>query len=277
MVSTFVSSAGAARCRTSWESSVTHSAPRLGSLPWVARTGGQLSPTNRRALMRPIAEVHAANALGRAAMALGIHSGRRAHIPPYGLRTPTSALTTTAEQEAARRLSPALLQHSYRTYLFGAAIGHLEQIDVDRELLFAAAMLHDAGLQTLVTGVDFSLASAAIALEVAETVGLSTAATNVMRNAITLHHSPDVTLATDGPVAYLLSAGAALDGIGLRSWMLPPGLIDRIVAEHPRLAFKREFASATAAEAAVVPWGRMHFLRRYGALDLAIRLAPFRS
>jgi hypothetical protein len=81
-------------------------------------------------------------------------------------------------------------------------------------------MMHDPGLARPVDRVDFTLASARVARDVAETVGLSTAATETMRTAITLHHSPGVTLA-DGPVAYLLSAGAGVDVAGLRSWKLP--------------------------------------------------------
>jgi len=192
-------------------------------------------------------------------------------------RRRVDGLIASGRQEAEQRLSPALLHHSYRTYLFGAALAHLEQVDVDRELLLAAALLHDTGLRPPTVDVDFTLASAKVALAVAEQVGLSTAATQVMRDAIALHHSPDVKLETDGPVAYLLSAGAALDVVGLRSWSLPPGLRGRIVSEHPRLAFKREFTSAVAAESAAVPEGRMDLLRRYGAFDLAIRLAPFRD
>jgi hypothetical protein len=44
-----------------------------------------------------------------------------------------------------------------------------------------------------------------------------------------------------------------------------------------RLGFKREFAAAFRAEAAAVPRGRARLLRRYGAFDLAIKLAPFRT
>jgi hypothetical protein len=80
-----------------------------------------------------------------------------------------------------------------------------------------------------------------------------------------------------GPVAYLLSAGAGLDVAGLRSWQLPPEMLATVTAAHPRLGFKREFASAFRAEAAGVPRGRAAFLRRYGAFDLAIRAAPFRG
>lgn len=256
---------------------MTSPTPRVGTHAWVARTGGRLSPPERRALLLPLLGSQARIAAGRASMVLRLGSGRRAVVPPRELRIPRSVLTDAAEREAQRRLSPGLLQHSYRTYLFGAAVGHLERVDVDRELLFAAAMLHDTGLKPPRPGVDFTLASAAVALEVAEDVGLSTAATQVMRNAITLHHSPDVTVATDGPVAYLLSAGAAVDVVGLHAWRLPSGLLHQIVTDHPRLAFKREFRSAVDAEATAVPGGRMDLLRRHGAFDMAIRLAPFRD
>lgn len=108
-------------------------------------------------------------------------------------------------------------------------------------------------------------------------MGLSTAATKGLRSAITLHHSPDVTLSVDGPVAYLLSAGAAMDVVGLRSWNMPSSLLDDAVARYPRLGFKRQFSAAFAAQAAAVPTGRAALLRRYGALDLALALAPFRE
>jgi hypothetical protein len=147
---------------------------------------------------------------------------------------------------------------------------------VDREVLFAAALLHDVGLPTPVPQVDFTLASARVARDVAEQVGLSTAATDTLRTAITLHHSPGVTLA-HGPVAYLLSAGAGLDVAGVRSWQLPPDLLAAVVAAHPRAGFKREFSAAFRTEATRVPDGRAQFLRRYGAFDLAIKTAPFRG
>ena len=144
---------------------------------------------------------------------------------PTQLLPPSSALTRAAEVQAHRRLSPALLNHSYRTFAFGAALGALENLMFDRELLFAAALLHDVGLPTAVRQVDFTLGSARVARDVAEDVGLSSAATETIRSAITLHYSPNVTLAA-GPVAYLLSAG-----------------------------FKREFSAAFRREAARVPHG----------------------
>ena len=66
---------------------------------------------------------------------------------------------------------------------------------MDREVLFAAALLHDIGLPTPAPQGDFTLASARAARDVAEQVGLSTVATDTLRTAITLHHSPGVSLA----------------------------------------------------------------------------------
>jgi hypothetical protein len=49
-------------------------------------------------------------------------------------------------------------------------------------------------------------------VDVAEQVGLSTAATDILVSAVALPPSSGVTLA-HGEVAYLLSAGVALDGV----------------------------------------------------------------
>jgi hypothetical protein len=196
------------------------SSPQLGTHAWTVQTAGHLTPAEVRSLFRPIVRAHAANAVGRLAMATRVNSGRRVRVEPAALMPPSSVLTRAAEEQAGRRLSPTLLNHSYRTYAFGAALGTTENIDVDRELLFAASMLHDIGLSGPAQPVDFTLASARVARDVAEAVGLSTAATETMRSAITMHHTPGVTPA-DGAVAYLLSAGAGVDVMGLRSWKLP--------------------------------------------------------
>jgi hypothetical protein len=248
----------------------------LGTHPWVERTGGLLTAAEHRSLLRPLARAYATNSVGRLSMLLRVSSGRRVPVTGGQRPPPDSGLTRAAEALARRRLSPALLNHSYRTYAFGAALGDLENVDVDRELLFAAALLHDVGLLTATPLVDFTRASARVARGVAEDVGLSTAATDILRTAITMHHSPGVTVVR-GPVAYLLSAGCGLDIVGLRSWQLPPDLLAAVTAAHPRLEFKREFAAAFRAEAARVPRGRAAFLRRYGAIDLAIKAAPFRG
>ncbi len=153
-----------------------------------------------------------------------------AQLAPSQVRPPDSVLTRAAAAEAEARLTRALLNHSHRTFAFGAALGGPEGLSHDREMLFAAPLLHDTGLPTEAAHSDFTLSSARIADE----LGLSSAATETMRTAITLHHDPSPTSA-HGPVAYLLAAGADLDVVGSRSWQLPLDLLASVVSQHPPL------------------------------------------
>jgi hypothetical protein len=167
-----------------------------------------------------------------------------------------------------------LLNHSRRTFRFGLSLGVVTGTEVDEELLYAAAMLHDTGLLTSAGDADFTLESTRVAREVAEQVGLPEEATVIVLDAITLHHSPGVG-PEHGAVAQLLSAGAAADVTGLHTWQLPDAVLLDTVRMHPRESFKDVFTQAFRDEAARVPEGRARFLRRYGAFAAAIRLAPF--
>ena len=250
------------------------SAASVGTAAWVQDTQGWLSPSEKRGLLRPLAAAHGHNLFGRTRMALHRHPGRHAFVPPERLAPPRSVLTRRADETAQRLLTPALHNHSRRTFRFGRALGLLTETAVDEELLYAAALLHDTGLVSSSGTADFTLASSRVAREVAEQVGLSDAATTTLLDAITLHHSPGVG-PEHGPVAQLLSAGAAVDVIGLRSWELPDDVLADAVALHPRESFKKVFIEAFAREGARVPQGRVQFLHRYGAFSTAVRLAPF--
>jgi hypothetical protein len=249
-------------------------ATTVGTADWTMRTGGRLEPAQRRRLVADLARVHVGNAVGRLSRLAHLNPGRNAYVPPARLVPPDSPLTRAAQDAATRVLPATLMNHSYRTYQFGRALGDLDGVEVDAELLFAAALLHDTGLVMASGRDDFTLTSARVARDVAEQVGLSTAATETLQTAITMHHSPRVTLAA-GPVAYLLSAGAGVDVAGLRCGELPRATLADAVREHPRDGFKGYFARAWADEAARVPQGRARLLRRYGAFMAAIRLAPF--
>jgi hypothetical protein len=246
----------------------------VGTYAWTTRTGGHLHRADTHRLLVDLAHVHATNAVGRLALLTHLHSGRNAFVSPSRLVPPRSSLTRAATDAATRVLPTPLLNHGHRTYQFGRALGELEHLDVDAEILYAAALLHDTGLVAATGRDDFTLTSARIARDVAEGVGLSTAATETLQTAITMHHNPRVTLDA-GPVAYLLSAGAGVDVVGLRIWRLPDATVAATIREHPRDGFKACFTQAWAGEAARVPQGRARLLRRYGAFTAAMALAPF--
>ena len=246
----------------------------VGTVEWTQRTGGRLEPAERRRLVGDLARVHVTNAVGRFSVLAHLDRGRRSYVRPARLLPPDSALTRAAQDAAVRVLPAALVNHSLRAYRFAIALGELEGLEVDSEVLFAAALLHDTGLVLADGKDDFTLASARLARGVAEQVGLSSAATETLQTAITMHYNPQVHLAA-GPVAYLLAAGAGVDVVGIRSWDLPPSILAQAVRDYPREGFKAYFSQAWADEAARVPEGRAKLLRRYGAFTAAIALAPF--
>ena len=225
----------------------------LGTHNWVDRTGGQLTGAERRSLLRPLARTHAVNAVGRLSMLARLNSGLRAQVDPARLVPPSSALTRAAVEQAQRRLSPALLNHSYRTFAFGAALGALEGLTVDRELLFAAALLHDTGLPTSESERRLHPDQRS------RRPGRRRRGGPVLRR-----HRDDAHRdhAAPQPARHRWrTAPWPTCCRPVRAWTWPacaPGSYPRdvlasVVEQHPRLGFKGEFAAAFRAEAARVP------------------------
>jgi hypothetical protein len=248
----------------------------IGTIGWTERTGGVLTPRECLSLAGPLLRGELRILAGRLAMALRMHSGRRAAIDPTSLVPPDSALARDADVAAQDLVTPALLNHSRRAYAWGAAIAALDGITFDRELLYLAAMFHDTGLPSPVPHVDFTVRSAALAREFTDSRHVPAHDREVVANAIAMHHTPGVGVES-GAEAYLLSTGAAVDVFGLRSNEVPDAVRESVVHEYPRLGFKREFAGLLRAEAKQVPRGRAWYLHRFAVTDLSVRLAPFRD
>src|SRR3954454_7008929 len=244
------------------------------SIGWTERTGGLLPARRSLALARPLLREELGILAGLLAMALQVHSGRRATIDPARLEPPDSSLARDAREAAEDLLTPVLRNHSHRAYAWGAAIAARRGISFDREVLYLAAMFHDTGLPSPVPHVDFTARSAAIAREFADRQGVAADRREVVTNAIAMHHTPGVGLES-GPEAFLMSAGAAVDVFGSRSTEIPDAVRERVVEQFPRLGFKREFAAVWRAEAKQVPRGRAWYLHRFAVTDLSIRMAPF--
>ena len=249
-------------------------AERIGSVGWTERTGGRLTSRECLTLAGPLVRGELGMLAGRLAMVLRLHRGRRAAIDPAVLTPPDSALAREAETAARDLLTPALLNHSHRAYAWGAAIAAGDGIAFDRELLYLAAMFHDTGLPSPVPHVDFTVRSAAVAREFLDRHGRPAQNADVVANAIVMHHTPGVGIDA-GAEAFLLSAGAGVDVFGLGAAEIPDAVRRSVVAQHPRLGFKREFAGLWRAEARQVPRGRAWYLHRFALTDLSIRLAPF--
>ena len=249
---------------------------RIGSIEWTERTGGTLTARECVSLAGPLVRDELRIAAGLLAMALRRHSGRRSTVDPAALVPPDSSMARDAEVAARDLLSPALLNHSRRAFVWGSAIAALQGITFDRELLYVASMFHDTGLPSLVPHVDFTVRSAELAREFTARHGVPADGRELVANAIALHHTPGVGLEF-GAEAFLLSAGRG--GRRLRAPQRrgarrrPQECDPRVPAAGLQARVLRALAGRGPAGA---PWSSV-VLHRFALTDLSIRLAPFRD
>ncbi|UBU16371.1 HD domain-containing protein [Nonomuraea gerenzanensis] len=175
-------------------------------------------------------------------------------------RTPTSQAAADLAAEAA----PAyLLNHSYRTYLFGRCI--VPEPEVDDEAAFVAAMIHDLGLTDAYAGEsEFARAGADLACRFLEGRGWDLERIQLVEEAILRHTN---LVAEQVPVVRLVQAGAALDVAGLGREGLASDDLAEILTAYPRLDFASSMRNSFLDEAHRHPEGAFAQLERAIALS----------
>lgn len=186
---------------------------------------------------------------------------------------PDSKLMEEATDEATTLQSDAMLQHGYRTWVYGAALAHIDGAALDPELFHAGALVHDVGLEHRVKGRCFTYRSAEAAQAAALRAELDEVRTLQMLDGIAMHISSTVD-PDESILGYYLQAGAMVDLAGLRAWELPSDLRARAVATYPRHDIHRVVSGCWHAEAKTVPGGRAHFADKYGAFSKIVRWLP---
>jgi hypothetical protein len=246
-------------------------ASQVGTLEWARRTRGRLSRGERAAMLAQVVRIQLATMPARAASRLGLRRRELARVDLRELRVPDSAPAREAEGVAAETQPDWMLAHAHRTYLWGAVLAAHDAIAFDEELFYIASLLHDAGLPDPARGECFTLRSAACA----DLPGLTVERRSTVAEAITMHLNASVPLER-GAEAHLLSAGAALDVVGLRLWDVDPATRAAVVERHPRPDFKPRITAALREHAVRAPGCRAHTLLRAG-FARAVRVAPFES
>jgi hypothetical protein len=247
---------------------------RVGGLAWTRRTGGRLNPTERRRVLVDVAVGQVENVVGRLKLALGMRPSQASAIDVGTFVAPDSKLAREAEAACAEQPA-SIAAHSYRTWLFGSALAALDRCELDRELFYCAALVHDYGIVPSTPGRDFTLGGADRAIACAAAAGAAVSDAQTMADAICVHPTPGITVDRDGSLGSYVQWGAMVDGAGLRLWDISESNVEAVLAAHPRgPGFKQELTGMIRAEAAAVPGGRFSLLVRCG-LPLAVRLAPF--
>ncbi|MGO8861787.1 MAG: phosphohydrolase [Acidimicrobiales bacterium] len=248
------------------------SAPEGINWEWATRTGGTLNARDKMKLVAPL--VRAVGSFGgeRVRMALG----RRGHgrLDLDSVRWPDSQLARDAESEAREVLTPHVLQHSYRTYLFGLVLAGLDGVAIDEEIAFVSSLLHDLHLEHPTLGRCFAVVGGERAEHFSLSHGVEPKRAAVIGAAVAGHLTPGATEDLSDPAGFV-AAGALTDVTGARLQQTDPQWVADLINRYPRLEFKRHMRACLAIESEQVPNGRIRLLRRYAAFPLLIRTAPF--
>ncbi len=255
------------------EGAVSPAKPPVGSWDWLTETGGVLTAKERLALVPSLAGTFGRFSLDRLRLAVRARPRHGLAAEDLWPAPPDSQLCRHAEQEARDLQSPAVVNHGYRTWVFGAALAKLDDAMFDPELFHAASLLHDLGLEHIEPARCFTRRSAESAEAVAERSGLDRAGALEMMNGIAMHITPGLRY-HDSALAFYLQAGAMADLVGLRAWQLPKDLRARADQAYPRQRVHEVLSRCWHAEAQAVPNGRAHFADKWGGFSRIVKWFP---
>jgi hypothetical protein len=195
--------------------------------------------------------------------------GRSSSVEPVEAGPPPSDWAAAA-LASSTGLTPEFLQHSKRTWWFGKALAEVDEIELDTEMLYVAAMLHDIGLFEPRSGRCFTAVGADAARRTAASADVAADRAELVAHAISAHICPK---RPRDALGHYLQAGSLLDVTGERIWDLDPVVVDAAYAKWPRVGFPPQVRGRWIAECQRFPHGRANYARWSGLL-LAARFAP---
>jgi hypothetical protein len=164
-----------------------------------------------------------------------------------GIAVPGDEVSIATWRHAQRILPHYLLNHSVRSYCWGATIGVGEGWTFDRRVLWTASLLHDQGLTSLPRNDDcFEVAGGARARRWLGRAGMAHDAAETVERVIVLHMQRSVAL-DDGVEAVLLDRATSLDLRGA-GFELVDGVRTDVLRDYPRADFDRHFLAAIQRE-----------------------------
>jgi hypothetical protein len=170
----------------------------------------------------------------------------------FTLDLPAGPLAEAVLSAARDSESSPVFHHSVRSFFFAQLLaardGCLADSDYDRDLLFAATVMHDLGAGGLAAGAArFEVEGADLAAGVLRQHGMAESGVDRVWEAIALHTSPGIA-ERRGLLCYLTREGVGVD-FG-RNAQVAGAWAGQIHAAYPRLGMARALADAIVAHAA---------------------------
>jgi hypothetical protein len=159
-----------------------------------------------------------------------------------GIRFPQTPAATAALSVASRFYTPPLLNHTIRSYLWGATYASAHGITFDDELLYVTALLHDIGLTEVFDShrVPFEEAGGDLAWVFGVAAGWPADRAARATEIIVRHMRDDVSAAAD-PESHILQVATSWEIVGRRPEEFTAHARAQILGRYPWLGFGSEF------------------------------------
>jgi hypothetical protein len=209
---------------------------------------------------------------------LGLRPRRLASLDLSQLRVPDTSAAKAAEELCQEMRPEMLINHSYRTYAWAAAVAAHKRIAYDNEVVYVSSLLHDLGIahsHRQSGGGCFTLIGADAAARTAKGAGWADNRAELAADAITLHMN--LRVAKDSPEAWLTAFGTQLDAVGAGFWTVDRATREAVIERYPRADVKQTMAGLFDWQARHNPGTRAQFYARYLSLRWRLRHTPFES
>ena len=170
-------------------------------------------------------------------------------------RAPDTLAARGALELARQYQSAAITAHALRSWIWAEAFARIDGLgEVDHELLYVAAVLHDIGTVTAFDNHTISYEHAGGHVGVALTAGAGWPAERRERvlEVIVRHNWPRVDPAMDAE-GYLLEVATGLDISGARPEARPEAFRREVLSVYPRGTLAAEFGACVIDQAARKP------------------------
>jgi HD domain-containing protein len=212
----------------------------MGTIDWGKRAGafskGRLTRLEKLKILANMGRMTALEAMDAVLDRGGLMNAFGSDLD--GLQPPDTALARDAFDFADDVQGVELMRHSWRTYYWAMLLGGYRKLAIDREILFAAAILHDVGLAK---GRKLEPRECCFVVYGAERCkhhlvgkGHDRAKVKTISNAIGLHLNAYVSDRVNGIEAHLLSRGAMCDVFGMGRRRIAESVRQQVLAEQPK-------------------------------------------
>lgn len=248
---------------------------QIGDFNWTKSTQGQLSFKEKLSFVH---QVMLPSTVGFLKTQLKLEKSKH-HFRLDTLSIPDTAMVKQAIETLDAQSNPMLVNHSWRSYLWGAGLAAVHGKNYDEEVLLTSALYHDIGLTDQhLHGADcrcFTLKSALAFEQDANKIDYPAEKLNLIKDAICMHMNGYTDESNPSEVT-LLQYGVTCDVIGSQFYRLPESFRDDVLKQYPRENFKQDFKTRLKIESQKDRNSRTAVLSALG-LPMMLGLSPFKE